>query len=93
MYLPEYKVYKIGCTSKGLGSRFSRGKEVFEVLYTKEYSNSAVAYAIEDFILRSTYTNRTKGIHLKSKGSSELRDKAITNIEELVLEAERLING
>ena len=57
---PVYNVWKIGCTSKSIESRFSRENiPVINVLFTKEYKDSIEAYFVEAWLLKHSYNDKS----------------------------------
>jgi hypothetical protein len=93
LYIPELNLWKVGCTERSIEERFSRDKELtFNILYEKWYTKGSDAYAIEDTLLACSKTFAVKEKPLLSKGNSELRSSPIENIEQLIEDAEKLLN-
>ena len=87
--LPELGVWKIGCTMFEVADRFKNDKCVVEVIYTKVYENSSEAYKVEKYVLDYTRHDKYIGDSMIKGGNTELRNKPINNIEELVTKAEK----
>lgn len=82
----EVNIWKIGC-SVNIPHRFHNIQ--YDVLFSKEYEDSRVAYFVEAWILKSTASDVYKGLEFPiEKGRTELRSAPVS-IEQLVLEAEQ----
>lgn len=81
----DYDIWKIGC-SVNIEHRFHNIP--YELLFSKKYEDSRVAYFIEAWLLKSTANLLYKGNNSPiEKGRTELRNSSI-DVERLILEAE-----
>lgn len=87
VYFPEYNVWKIGCTSKGISQRFRAERSTVEIISTKMYEDSRKAYFVERYLLVATHIDRALISPLKG-GNTELRVKPIENIIDMIRLAE-----
>lgn len=77
IYIPDYNVWKIGCTKYDVAKRFSKDTINISILHTEVFNDSREAYFVEGWILRHTIDTKYTGDLLISRGNSELRTAEI----------------
>jgi hypothetical protein len=72
IHLPDYNLWKIGCTKNSIQTRFDSDKIRIEVIEVITFSTGAEAYMLESLILRELQHIKCRGVKILRGGNTEL---------------------
>jgi hypothetical protein len=72
MYIPEYNLWKIGCTAEELTRRFRQEKTKITLVYSEVLPSGVEAYKLEGYLLREFREFKYRGPKVLKSGNTEL---------------------